>query len=224
MTLTLIKYPFQGRQRRYLYHNSGGRAATFGGRAVIFGLHGKGQTAEAFANEAKFHERCPNAFVIYPQGAGLIPSWNAGSEPPTTWAEEQGIDDIAFIENLARHVSNRGPIYAAGISNGGRLCYHLAGDAALLAGMASVAGVPTDPTISRPSPCPILHLHGDADWIEPFDGGGPAGHVGAAAGLQRFREAGYPVTVTMVPGGRHRWDFGIGHDTTGTILAAWGLG
>lgn len=215
MTLTLKRYPFQGRQRRYLVQAGSG--------PVMLILHPTTWTAERMASETLFHERT-DATVIYPQGAGLVPSWNAGSEPPTNWAEEQGIDDLAFIRDvLVREGVHARPIYAAGFSNGGRLIYHLAGDAELLEAGASVAGVPTDPTVSMPRPCPLLHLHGDADMVEPFDGGGIAGHAPAEEGLQRFRDAGYPVEVRMVAGGGHFWDFGIGRDTTGEILTAWGL-
>lgn len=217
MGLTLKRYPFQGRQRRYLIQSGVG--------AVILALHPTGYSAEAFAAEAKFHERC-GATVIYPQGTGLVPftSWNAGSEPPTNRAEELGIDDLGFIRDVLTREGLLGwPIYAAGFSNGGRLVYHLAGDGLELEAGASVAGVPTDPTISDPSPCPLLHLHGDADNVEPFAGGGLAGHGPAEPELQRFRDAGYPVTVEMIAGGGHFWDFGIGFDTTGHILSAWGM-
>ncbi len=222
MMLSERAYPFQGRRRKYLIADPG-----IIGEMVILGLHGKGQSAAAFAAEALLHERAPGAAVIYPQGAGLIPSWNAGSEPPTTWAEEQAIDDIAFLRDLlARERLSSNLVYACGISNGGRFAYHLAGDTAMLMGMASVAGVPSDPTISCGQTCTsILHLHGDADWIEPFNGGGSGGGgLPGAPGIQRFRDAGYdPVEVRMIPGGVHRWDFGTGHDTTGVIMAAWGL-
>lgn len=217
MALVAVRYPFQGRTRRYLIERRGG--------PVVLALHPTGYSGEAFAAETKFHERC-TATVIYPQGTGLVPftSWNAGSEPPTNRAEELGIDDLGFIsEVLTREQVIGEPIYAAGFSNGGRLMYHLAGDGLALSGGVSVAGVPTDPTLSDPWPCPLLHLHGDADNIEPFGGGGIAGHAPAEEGLQRFRNAGYSVTVRMIPGGGHWWDFGVGHDTTGAILAAWGL-
>lgn len=217
MTLATVRYPFQGRQRRYLIERRDG--------PVVLALHPTGYSAEAFAAETRFHERC-GAAVIYPQGTGIVPftSWNAGSEPPTNRAEELGIDDLGFIRDaLVREGVHAMPVFAAGFSNGGRLVYHLAGDAGLIEAGASVAGVPTDPTISAPTACGLLHLHGDADTVVPFEGGGLAGHPPADEGLQRFRDVGYAVEVRMIAGGGHWWDFGIGHDTTGAILAAWGL-
>lgn len=210
-----------GRKRRYLVQ-PGPRPAT------ILALHGGFVTARAFADETRFHERT-TATVIYPQGANPplwpFPTWNAGSEPPTVWAEEQGIDDLGFIrEVLARELTGGRSVYACGHSNGGRLVYHLAGDAQLLTAGASVSGVPSDPSLSSPLPCELLHLHGDADWVEPVGGGGSGGGgLPAEPGLQRFRDAGYPVTMQMIPGGVHRWDFGTGFDTTGAILEAWGM-
>lgn len=66
-------------------------------------------------------------------------------------------------------------VYATGVSGGGRMASQLACDASsVFAAVAPVAGLryPSPCTDSRP--VPILTLHGTADFVDPFDGGGYA--------------------------------------------------
>jgi polyhydroxybutyrate depolymerase len=74
-------------------------------------------------------------------------------------------------------------IYATGMSNGGFMSHRLgcerANRFAAIAPVAGVLGIP--PGSCTPSrPMPIIHFHGTADTLEPYDGGGTSGFPSVA--------------------------------------------
>jgi polyhydroxybutyrate depolymerase len=115
--------------------------------------------------------------ALYPNGSGVGSTlfWNAGpnhfklgDKPPP--------DDVAFTAKMLddlESVANVDPkrIYATGISNGGMMCYRLAAELSdRIAAIAPVSGttVIADPKPKRP--VPVIHFHGLADKIVPFNG------------------------------------------------------
>lgn len=112
--------------------------------------------------------------VVYPQGVAR--SWNAGACCGTAWLD--AVDDVGFVEALLDELSDElcidpRRIYATGMSNGGflshRLACELSGTFAAIAPVAGVLGVePEDCT--PPRPVPVMHIHGTADPVVPYEG------------------------------------------------------
>ena len=148
---------------------------------VVLNFHGftssgLGQQASSAMDPVAARE---GFIVAYPNG--LDDSWNGGL--CCGGSAENEVDDVGFTRAVIDDLGSRGCIdtsrvYATGMSNGGFLSHRLACEAAdVIDAVAPVAGVlglePSDCTPSRP--ISLMHLHGTADPIVPYDGGGLAG-------------------------------------------------
>jgi polyhydroxybutyrate depolymerase len=120
-----------------------------------------------------------NFIAVYPNGTGfwLFLNWNAGG---VTGPRGEGLpNDVAFLSALIDDVAAQTPIdsnrvFAAGISNGGMMCYRLAAELSdRIAAIAPVAGTMTTPDPQPTRPVPIIHFHGTKDRIVPSDGPAP---------------------------------------------------
>ncbi|MEO8497455.1 MAG: PHB depolymerase family esterase [Planctomycetota bacterium] len=114
--------------------------------------------------------------AVYPNGTGLGPflMWNAGgrknklTEGRADDVKYVGLllDDLATVANVD---SQR--VYATGMSNGGMMCYRLAAELSdRIAAIAPVAGTVAIDESKPKRPVPVMHFHGKADNIVPFDG------------------------------------------------------
>lgn len=113
--------------------------------------------------------------VAHPYGLGN--GWNAGD--CCTEGQPANVDDVQFVKDLLALVASRwcidpARVYATGMSNGGFLSHRLAcamSDVfAAVAPVAGVLGIPED--ACRPARAvPVLHFHGTADPVVPYDGG-----------------------------------------------------
>src|SRR6202035_315690 len=118
-----------------------------------------------------------NFIVAYPDGLGA--GWNAGA--CCTEAQPPNVDDVQFTKDLLSLIGSEycidpARIYATGFSNGGFMSHLLgckmADTFAAVAPVSGVLGIP--PETCRPSrPIPVLHIHGTADMVVPYDGGKP---------------------------------------------------
>lgn len=205
--------------------------------ALVMVFHGQKTDAAYVADSAEMHEigERDGFIVVYPQG--LKNSWNSGGRKGENWAEKNNIDDVGFVRAMVASLSqqfsiDRRRIYAAGISNGGRMSYRLACDAAdLVAAIASVAGPLTRANCNPSQAVSILHIHGTRDWINPYEGGKSLGRTvpSSEEGLRLFADRdrckvtrkarggegsieygdcvdNRRVQLLMVPGGKHRWN------------------
>ena len=144
---------------------------------VVFAFHGAGQEPATMqiltelddvANSGKF-------VLVYPEGIGL--EWNAGGTC-CGYALEKNVDEVAFIremlsdlETIAQIDTKR--IYATGFSNGAALVDHLACEMSdVFAAVASVAGILAYGPCQPQQPISVLHVHGLADLVLPYEGGG----------------------------------------------------
>jgi polyhydroxybutyrate depolymerase len=101
--------------------------------------------------------------------------WNAGDV--CCDFEADGVDDVAYLTGLIDEAQTRwhidsDRIYVLGHSNGGYMSYRMAcevGDR--IAGIMNLAGANSQAGADCPHPVTVLHVHGTADDVVPYDGG-----------------------------------------------------
>ena len=154
---------------------------------LVLNFHGWTQTA---ADHADFSQMTMTAAtrgfaLAYPQG--IDTSWNAGI--CCGGAQSQGIDDVGFVRALVAELGatvcfDERRVYAVGHSNGGFLAHRLACEASdLFAAIGSIAGVLGIPAeqCNPGRTVPVMHMHGTADPIVAYEGGGALGQDSALA-------------------------------------------
>ncbi|MGD8859463.1 MAG: PHB depolymerase family esterase [Myxococcales bacterium] len=168
------------RSRTYQLHVPEGYDDT--PRPLVINMHG-------FLNDGSQQSRISgmNALAdeegfiaVYPDGLGTLRAFNAGD--CCAWDNPEQ-DDVAFIDQVIERVSqqvcvDRSRIYATGFSNGGFMAYRLACERsetfAAVASVSGVLGIPRE-DCDQARPVPLLHIHGTADLIVPYQGGSPTG-------------------------------------------------
>lgn len=181
-----------GVERSYLVHVPPAHDANRPAPVVLV-LHGAGTNARMTVDFTGMNDKADQAgFVaVYPNGtglAGVMLTWNAGG-----WLDRKGKpDDVAFIarvlDDLAAVVRvDLKRVYAAGMSNGGMMCYRLAAELSdRIAAIAPVAGTLALEDYQPKRPVPVIHFHGTADRLVPF--GPPRGGARAVPGLKSVEE------------------------------------
>jgi len=144
--------------------------------AVILALHGAG------GNPANFAKVSALSDAALPLGYAVIFAAGVEAEGRRTWnalyccgeAAAEGVDDLVFLDSVLADASERfgldtGRLYLTGMSNGAML----AETYAVLRGAKAVAGVSGTLDLSQApaKPVPLLHIHGRADPVVPYDGG-----------------------------------------------------
>ena len=156
---------------------------------LVLNFHGLGVSRFGQMLESQMNKVADTAsfIVAYPEGTlrevpviGEAPGWN-------TFMNPNGPDDIAFINQLIQTVGDAynidtSRVYATGKSQGGEMSYLLACQIPeKIAAIASVSGsIPLENTSLNcvaNLPMPVLHIHGTADLLNPFNGG--SGVLGA---------------------------------------------
>ena len=144
---------------------------------VIVALHGGGGSADQFARSSGL-SRPANRLgyaVIYPEGTGRAGTWNGGYCCGA--ARRSGVDDVAFLEAVladavARFGLDGARVYATGMSNGSIMAETWAAlRPGRLRAVAGVAGTMDTRHYRVAAPVPLLHIHGTADDMVPYDGG-----------------------------------------------------
>jgi polyhydroxybutyrate depolymerase len=123
-------------------------------------------------------------FIVVSPDA-LHGTWALGCN--CTAAEQNGVDDLRFVDDLLAQLADglpidRARVYATGLSDGGTFSYRLACERAkMLAAIAVVSGnLAMDPADCRPArPVPVLAIHGTMDPIIPFENGEKASQLWA---------------------------------------------
>lgn len=141
---------------------------------LIFNLHGLGSNAfeEEFYTRFSLISDTAGFIVVYPDG--ILNAWNAGFVIG-------GADDLGFISALIDKMGNLyaidpARVFATGMSNGGFMSHYLACELSdRIAAIAPVAGTMTafvEGTCNPGRAVPVLHIHGTADQVVPYNGGG----------------------------------------------------
>ena len=175
---TAGSYIFDGEERSFVYYvpSSWDGAQEY---PLLIVLHGLTQSGNGIMNITGFNEIADvnNAIVCYPDG--LNASWNADMN-----SLNSEVDDLGFIESLVSYFEtnyNTNPYrrYLCGFSNGGYLSHKIASESSMcFAAIGTVAGNMSTTTASNfnPSfPTSVLHIHGTADAIVPYNGGAATG-------------------------------------------------
>lgn len=161
-----------GRVRRYVSYvprADDGRSAL----PLVVLLHGTTSDPEQQLELSEFRplaDAGPFA-VVAPEGLGH--AWNVPADP-------RGPDDVAFVRDVIDDAQvafalDARRVFVAGFSAGGRLASELA--CALperIAAIAAVGGIRPPRRCSTQHAPAVLALHGTADPVNPYDGGGPA--------------------------------------------------
>ncbi len=183
-----LAVPGQGLRRYALYAPAGVTAGD--PRPLLLAMHGGSGNAMLHAAMTQIVRLAQEQrlYVAFPEGYGLVQTFNAGACCGAAQAEN--IDDVAFARGivtdvLARDSVDPARVYATGFSNGAMLAHRLAcAMADRLAGIAAVGGgsgqfdgARTQFFACAPArPIPVLQVHAANDRNYPFAGGiGPDG-------------------------------------------------
>lgn len=144
---------------------------------LVVAFHGGGQDVERFAMGVGLQAMADRYGFVMAVPEGIQKSWNTGSPHPQGYAEENGVNDLAFVsalldDVLALGVANPARVFAMGVSRGGMMTYHAAcAMPSRFAAIAAVAGTLSSGICPNPQGVSLLHIHGTADERVPFEGG-----------------------------------------------------
>jgi len=171
---------FGGVDRTYQVHVPAGRDHPAG---LVLNLHGAGMTGAQQAAATGYDAIADQyGFVVaYPDGIDMSWADGRGASVP----DRQGVDDVGFLVALVDKLSHDygippGRVFATGMSAGAFMANRLACDRAdVFSAIAPVSGTLGATTKCTPSqPVSVLEMHGTADPVVPFDGGGMIGRGG----------------------------------------------
>jgi polyhydroxybutyrate depolymerase len=145
---------------------------------VVIALHGATMSAKDMEGFSGLNKKADAAgfIVVYPSGTGpssRLLTWNSGFAPLVAAGKP---NDVRFISRVLDDLEtcltiDKERIYATGMSNGAMMCYRLAAELSeRIAAIAPVAGTMPVPKYEPKFPVPVLHIHGTADMLVPFEG------------------------------------------------------
>ena len=151
-------------------------------KPLLLVLHGAGGTPGGLIKltRYRFNELSEERefYVAYPTGIRRL--WHDARNDKTSYVHKKNIDDVGFIQDLIENLIDHYPIdrnriFAAGISNGGFMCFRLACELShQIRGIAVVAAtLPRDQkkTCLPMRPISVIIFNGTKDTIVPYDGG-----------------------------------------------------
>ncbi len=173
---------FDGMERKYILHIPPGYDPSQPA-ALVLAYHGISLNAQEMMRISGFSAQADKDtfFVAYPEGSGTRQSWNGGSCCGEAMLRK--VDDVGFtramIEDIAQQVNiDRSRIFATGFSNGAIMAYRLACDLAdQIAAIGPVSAAPTTISCNPSRPVSVIHFHGDADRLNPYEGGKATGGI-----------------------------------------------
>lgn len=205
---------------------------------VVLNFHGYSSDASQEDLLGHMSEKADAEGFIAVHAQGLANSWNAGACCGDSAAK--GVDDVGFVGAMLDELEGKlcvdaKRVYATGMSNGGFLSHRLGCEMSeRIAAIAPVAGVLGIPTCNPKRPVPVMHFHGTADTLVPYDGSTSLGfppvlttfegwakrngctgmpaesfkNVDSHCSTYSSCAAGVEVTLCTVDGGGHTWPGG----------------
>jgi polyhydroxybutyrate depolymerase len=168
------KLTVDGKDRSYYVHVPPSYKADVA-TPVVLCFHGAWMNGPLMAVFCGMNRKADAAgfIVVYPNGTGPNDTtlfFNAFED------RNNRVDDVKFTAKILDDVeasANVDPkrVFATGMSNGGFMCYKLAAEMSeRIAAIAPVAGTMAIADAHPKRPVPVLHVHGTADNIVPYDG------------------------------------------------------
>ncbi|AKJ63739.1 alpha/beta fold hydrolase [Kiritimatiella glycovorans] len=161
---------------------------------VVLAFHGGGGNPGSMVRLSGLNAKSDEAgfVVVYPYGSGRDPNrgltFNAGNVGG--YAMHQNIDDVAFTSALLDDLADiihmdENRVFATGISNGGMMAYRVASELSdRIAAIAPVGGPMGTAECNPASPVSVIHFHGTADELAPFNGGRGKGTSNVPAAMR----------------------------------------
>lgn len=153
---------------------------------LVFVFHGYTMTADGIAVASKFASVADAHGMIVAFPSGLNNAFNGGDCCGNA-------DDVGFARDMITSIGGEycvdaKRVFSTGLSNGGYLSYRLACELSdRIAAIASVAGVLLTHPCAPKRPVPVLHIHGTADVLVPYNGGGAASTPAASDSVDVFK-------------------------------------
>jgi poly(3-hydroxybutyrate) depolymerase len=202
-------HTYQGQHREVVLHIPDG---LLGPAPLVIALHAHSQEPDTIRTYSRLEQLADEqGFVVaFPEGAAG--SWNAGA--CCFPASREGLDDVAFLDEVLTLVQARVPVdrarvHVTGGSNGAMMALRYACERpSSVASVAVVSGPLVAPCIPT-QPVSVLVLHGAKDRVVPLKGGRNAfldvTFPPVEASLAPFRQAGGDVRLQVVPRAGHEW-------------------
>lgn len=158
-----------GTRRTFLTYRPAGLSP---GAPLVVMLHASNGSASQAERDYHWDAQADRGHFLVAYPGGLHQSWNAGG--CCGYAGYHHADDIGFISAMIAAIEGGNPvdrdrIYATGISNGGMMAYALACQTTIFAAIGPDSATEAGPC-SAPAPISVIHIHGTADPIIPYDG------------------------------------------------------
>jgi len=142
---------------------------------LILNFHGYSSNSwqQDLLSKMKAKSDAVGFIAVHPQGTGQTASWNAGSCCGD--AVKNAVDDVGFVRAMLDRLEadlciDAHRVFVTGMSNGGFLSHRLGCELAdRIAAIAPVAGTLIVPTCTPARPMPVMHFHGTADTLVPYD-------------------------------------------------------
>lgn len=143
---------------------------------LVLAFHSRYSSAKLQAKHSELNEAADRHgfVVVYPQATHG--DFNAGSS--ASQDDSHKIDELDYVRKMlaklkAAYSIDTTRVYAVGIGNGGSLCYQIGREmSGEIAAICSVGGDMCEAGSHPSRPVPILHIHGSADPLVPFQGDG----------------------------------------------------
>ncbi len=161
-----------GADRSYRLYKPAGLPAN---APLVVMLHGGFGSAEQSERAYGWDELAETAKFVVAYPDGLHRAWNTNGGGCCGRPAREGVDDVGFItaavNDIAKNVGiDPSKVYATGISNGGIMSYTLACNTAVFAAIGPDSATQLDPCPS-PHATSVMHIHGTADRLIPYNGG-----------------------------------------------------